>query len=451
MGDSFSPDLHTGTGSLKVPIALPPGRNGLQPDLSLVYSTGHGNGPFGLGWSLSVPGIARDTSRGVPRYRDGDDIFLLSGAERLVATKPGPGGAQLYRPRTEGMFARIQHRLSGTEDYWEVRNRSGLRSLYGTPGSGLTDPATIRHPDDRSRIFSWSLTQTTDPFGNRIDYLYERDPTAEDGPHRWDQIRLKTIRYADWGPREAPQFLVSVTFLYEARPDPFSSYRAGFEIRTTQRCSGIEIRTHAETELLTRVYRFRYQDELDDAATALPNNGASLLRRVETEGVDGDKREALPPLDFAYSGFDPSKRIYRALAGVGDSIPERSLAHPDFELADLFGRGLPDVVQIGDVSRYWRNLGGGRFDIPRPLDRLPAGIRLGDEGTQLADFDGDGQVDLLISQAGLEGYVPLTAGPSQTPRPFVTYEAAPPFAFDDPELRLLDLDGDGITDALRTG
>ena len=42
---------------------------------------------------------------------------------------------------------------------------------------------------------------------------------------------------------------------------------------------------------------------------------------------------------------------------VGDAVPERSLTHPDFELADLFGSGLPDVVQIGDARRYWKNLG----------------------------------------------------------------------------------------------
>ncbi len=31
IGEKFSPDLHTGTGNFTVPIALPPGRNGFQP------------------------------------------------------------------------------------------------------------------------------------------------------------------------------------------------------------------------------------------------------------------------------------------------------------------------------------------------------------------------------------------------------------------------------------
>jgi len=50
IGEKFSPDLHTGTGNFTVPIALPPSRNGFQPQLTLIYSTGNGNGPFGLGW-----------------------------------------------------------------------------------------------------------------------------------------------------------------------------------------------------------------------------------------------------------------------------------------------------------------------------------------------------------------------------------------------------------------
>jgi RHS repeat-associated protein len=448
LGESFSPDLHTGTGNLTVPIATPPGRNKFQPDLSLLYSTGQGNGLFGLGWSLSIPGVARETSDGVPAYSD-DDLFVLSGAERLVPTRPSTDGAMLYRPRTEGNFARISHYLSAQDDYWEVRSRNGLTSLYGHRALRGTDSATVRDPDDPLRVFSWRLTETTDPFGNRIEYLYERDSVAEDGPHRWDQLRLKTIRYANYGSRDAPQFLITVDFVYEPRPDPFSSYRAGFEIRTTQRCTRIEIRTHADADRLLRVYSLTYQDQLHPPV--VPSNGMSLLRRVEVVGVDGETREAMPPLDFGYTSFDPSWRVYRPLAAVGDAVPERSLTHPDFELADLFGRGLPDVVQIGEVNRYWRNLGEGRFDVPRALVDLPPGVRLGDQGTQLADFDGDGQIDLLVSRSGFNGYLPLTAAAPQQARPFVSYSAAPPFSFADPELRLMDLDGDGITDALRTG
>src|SRR5215470_16963623 len=134
IGEKFSPDLHTGTGNFTVPIAVPPGRNGFQPQLDLVYSTGNGNGPFGLGWSLSVPGVARKTSKGIPQYHDLEDVFILSGSEDLVRISPNETSPAVYRPRTEGLFARITHYQDTSNDYWEVRSKDGLVSTYGTPG-----------------------------------------------------------------------------------------------------------------------------------------------------------------------------------------------------------------------------------------------------------------------------------------------------------------------------
>ena len=116
MGETFAPDLHTGTGNFTVPIALLPGRNGFQPQLSLTYSTGHGNGLFGMGWSLSVPGIARKTAKGIPRYRDmaaslvERDTFILSGSEDLVfigrVNDEAGVAVDQYRPRTEDFSPR---------------------------------------------------------------------------------------------------------------------------------------------------------------------------------------------------------------------------------------------------------------------------------------------------------------------------------------------------------
>src|SRR4030095_2689477 len=91
IGEKFAPDLHTGTGNFTVPIAVPPGRHGFQPQLSLGYSTGHGNCPFGLGWELSVRGVRRRTFKGVPRYDDSRDTFVLSGAEDLVPVERNSG------------------------------------------------------------------------------------------------------------------------------------------------------------------------------------------------------------------------------------------------------------------------------------------------------------------------------------------------------------------------
>jgi hypothetical protein len=86
IGEKFSANPVTGTGSTTVPIATSPGRSGFGPQLTLSYDSGAGNGPFGLGWNLSLPSITRKTDKGLPKYQDADesDIFILSGAEDLV-------------------------------------------------------------------------------------------------------------------------------------------------------------------------------------------------------------------------------------------------------------------------------------------------------------------------------------------------------------------------------
>lgn len=450
IGETFSSDLFTGTGNFTVPIALPPGRNGFQPELSLVYSSGNGNSPFGLGWGLSVPGVSRKTSKGVPIYDDATDTFILSGAEDLVPVEHSPTATR-YRPRTEGLFARIIHHHDPANDYWEVRSKDGLVSLYGTPDAAGADPAVVADPSNRSRVFDWKLSETRDPFGNLIKYEYERD-SGTDGPHQWDHLDLERIAYVNLGDESDDRFLVEVLFHYEARPDPFSVRRAGFEVRTRRRCSRIEISTHADQPRLARTYGLVYLDQrhdLTDLEQRLPPNGVSLLSQVQVTGHDGQATESLPPLECGYSRFQPEGRDFRPL--TGRDLPAGSLGRPELELADLFGNGLPDILELNGTARYWRNLGGGRFDLPRPMRDAPAGLRLADPNVQLMDADGDGRIDLLVNGNGLSGFFPLQHTGEWDRRSFRRYRQAPSFSLADPEVKLVDLDGDGITDVIRSG
>src|SRR5712692_1019825 len=83
IGEKFAANPVTGTGSMTVPIATSPGRSGFGPQMSLTYDSGTGNGPFGLGWNLTLPAITRKTDKGLPQYRDNEesDVFILSGSE----------------------------------------------------------------------------------------------------------------------------------------------------------------------------------------------------------------------------------------------------------------------------------------------------------------------------------------------------------------------------------
>ena len=106
--------------------------------------------------------------------------------------------------------------------------------------------------------------------------------------------------------------------------------------------------THTTETLKSKTYHFDY-------LTELPLNGASLLKAVRVEGHDGMESEFMPPLDFGYSTFVPSRR---GLGNVTEPIPALSLTMPGYELADLNGNGLPDLLQLDRfAARYWLNNG----------------------------------------------------------------------------------------------
>ena len=128
IGEKFSANPATGTGTLTLPIPASPARSNFGPQLQLSYDSGSGNGPFGIGWSLSLPSVTRKTDKGLPQYLDNDesDVFIISGAEDLVPVlEETPTGwvrqtlpnrnvngedfrIQRYRPRVEGLFSRIE-------------------------------------------------------------------------------------------------------------------------------------------------------------------------------------------------------------------------------------------------------------------------------------------------------------------------------------------------------
>ena len=68
----------------------------------------------------------------------------------------------------------------------------------------------------------------------------------------------------------------------------------------------------------------------------------------------------------------------------------------------------------------------------------------------ILDANGDGMPDLLVTSKNLSGYYPLQLGGEWSRRSFQPY-LAPSFDLKDPEVHLVDLNGDGVTDAIRSG
>jgi RHS repeat-associated protein len=535
IGETFQSNLFSGAGNHTVPLALSPGRNGFGPSLSVQYSTGTGNGPFGLGWELSLPRIARKTEKGLPRYDD-RDVFVMSGSEDLVPClerilHPETGEPTWvarapvvlathtvfrYRPRTEREFARIERWVDNTtgDVHWRTTTGDNITSIYGaTPAARIADPADAR------RVYEWLLEETRDSYGNHIVYEYARDnPLLYDASsislgrsalcevnRTATQLYVRRIcygnladpllddngqpiTYADGAPvgalRAAHRYTFEVIFDYgdwdanaphpapppleqqelfgpdpaasaehhpvPVRDDRFSSFRAGFEVRTLRLCRRV-LMFHHFVELgrptLVRSTDFTYRTDADTGVSLLV---AATVRGYRRDESDVLASEAIPPVSFAYTAFRPHEQRYRPVTAVGNDMPAFALGDPNLALLDLYGDGLPGVLQTTQgVFRYWRNLGGGVLERPLPLPHMPAALALAQPGVSFGDVDGDGLADLLVHGGSMPGF--YESGPHEPWRVFKPYASFPTFSLDDPNVRLVDLTGNGTSDALVTG
>ncbi|MGW3614796.1 SpvB/TcaC N-terminal domain-containing protein [Micromonospora sp. NPDC005163] len=499
MGETFAANQATGTATLRFPLPLSPGRAGFGPQLSLSYDSGSGNGPFGLGWSLALPVIRRRTDRQVPRYDDANesDTFVVSGSDDLVPflERDAAGGwrhvpvlrdgflVHRYRPRIEGLFARIERwvRQSDGDTCWRTISRDNVTSWYGrTPQSRIVDPV------DPTRVFSWLICSSYDDKGNATRYEYEpesanrylkrvrygnripnRDAggTAIDPEIIGDWMFDVVFDYDDGHYVQAPavdgEEFASVTAArslgahWPDRADPFSSYRAGFEVRTARLCRRVLMFHHFPGELgragyLTRAMRFEY--EPDPAATyltAVVESGFAL--RATALLPDRYLVRSYPPVDLDYSRVPDAAELAR--------LPVETVGGTDLDAADspaqwvdLDGEGVSGILTEHEGAWYYRRNAGSppfaRFDPGRPVTSRPA--LAGRPGVAtLIDLTGEGRVALAALEPGTGGFHERTdAGDWSTFQPFASF---PNLDLKDPNLRMLDLDGDGIAEIVVTG
>ena len=126
LGESFSPNMATGTGSYSVPISLPPGF--VAPSISLNYTGGRGKGVLGQSWSLPTLQIYRQTDKGEPNFTE-EDRFSVMGPgmnDELVLVNEE---LRYYRLKNEGAFALFIRDVAG--DSWTIRLPSGQTAYLG--------------------------------------------------------------------------------------------------------------------------------------------------------------------------------------------------------------------------------------------------------------------------------------------------------------------------------
>lgn len=512
LGEAFSTNPATGAGSLSIPLGLTPGRGGFGPNLSASYSTSTGNGILGFGWSLSSGSIRRKTSRGLPKYNT-DDVFVLAGAEDLVPVDEADAMRGAYhvvrfRPRIEGAFARIEAwtHLGTGEMHWRTITGNNVTSLFGVDSaSRISDPA------DPRRTFEWLIAESYDDKGNLIVYSYvpeddngvDTEAPGENGRSVSAGRYLKTIQ---WGNRVSNlvdpdaarrDWLFSAIFDYgedhlrdlppdpdrpaeeqhryadaswaarkpwPARPDPYSTYRSGFEIRTRRRCHRVLMFHHfeelGETPCLVSSTEFDFADlehAEETGAAARAHQGSSrygsFLRSVTRHGFVRSTgstylRRAVPPMEFDYSRAVVSKTVERLSAGALENLP-RGVEGTNYQWLDLNGDGLPGILsRSGGIWYFKPNLGDGDFGPVKQVSPAPSLAQGGRARTSFVDFSGDGQLDVAVMDGPVRGFHERTK--TENWAPFRPFARIPNIDFNDPNLRFIDLTGDGLADILIT-
>jgi hypothetical protein len=203
IGEKFNVNAAIGLVSISIPIPISPGRNGFQPALELSYATGNGNGPFGMGWKMTSPGISHKTDKGLPRYiEDGadSDVFVVGGEDLVpIFELDGDGNVVLdslgtpiarkelregftikwYFQRIEGSFTRIEQWTSQTnpnEIHWRTITKDNVMSIYGKENTSRVYAPFSN--SQRQCIFTWLLSKTYTSDGNAAIFRYKAEDSA---------------------------------------------------------------------------------------------------------------------------------------------------------------------------------------------------------------------------------------------------------------------------------
>lgn len=501
--EKFSVNAVNGTAAFSVALPFAAAR-GVTPSLSLSYNSGSGNGLFGLGWQLSTGTIKRKTDKELPQYLDAieSDTFLFAQNEDLVpAFSKLPDGSfaqdasgnylpderssadglytiTCYRPRIEGLYARIErwYKKDAGDIKWRVITRDNVTTLLGWSAE-----ARLTDPDDPRKIYEWFPEFIYDDKGNCSHYLYRRenadgfDPALPNNRNRqqngqltYTQLYPDKLLYGNKTPYQPSDstlpdetdYLFQTVFDYgtllpgdspetirnwDFRQDAFSGYKAGFEIRTTRLCKRVllyhvfeelaQLPDKSDKKTLIRSLNFTYDTASEADFTFL----TAITAWGYIKKTDGSySYQKLPPMAFTYRKHDWNKTVRTITAEALVHAPS-GLSSPQYQFTDLYGEGLSGILTEQAQGWYYKqNLGDGRFTQAKQINPKPSVTGLGKQW-HLIDLDADGGKQIVSYEAA--GYFELND--NQEWQALRYFKTIPNIDFTDPNLRMLDMNGDG--------
>jgi hypothetical protein len=329
-------------------------------------------------WIAKNPGYQRDRKDFWVRDSNGSLVIHEDKLEGYLVRR--------YRPRIEGLFARIEHWTDTQtgKSHWRSISKDNITTLYGKD-----DNSRIFDPDHQTHIFSWLICESYDDKGNVICYEYKEENSdfgndvvvlsQAHEANRKDASRevnryLKHIYYGNRVSRLVQPVLAEGDWLFhvvfdygehsaltpqqvkpwQVRKDPFSSYRSGFEIRTYRLCQRVLTFHHIpDLDLpdgtkvkgydgLVRSTEFKYSDgqNLADSATPIYSRLMSVTQKGYKQGV---APKSLPPLEFTYSEPIIDETVREVDPQSLENLPQ-GLDGTRYQWVDLDGEGLSGIL-----------------------------------------------------------------------------------------------------------
>lgn len=383
----------TGGAIYGVPLYTPPGTNGMQPAISLSYSSQAGNGLAGLGWNIS--GLSVISRGGKNMYHNGivnavtyttDDAFFLDGV-RLNAIS-GSNGANntIYATEAES-FSQIISYTSGSAnnpDWFKIISKDGSAMEFGHSIDSRFETET------GGNIMLWRLNKIVDINGNYIEFKYavadtERDP------------RITQILYTgNTNTGLAPYN--QVNFSYTIRTDQNVSYEAGGSIQTKYLLDKITVLHQNDLGVTETVKTYKL------------NYGTDNVHSILKELVEYGGSESAPSLNstiFLYgdqaSGISSNQTVgltgpYSYFSGDFNADGKTDLlAAQSYFDANVNSRLHTDYSLISDV-----NSSGYTLLYNYQLNQNMASEVIGDKklfNFLNGDYNGDGRDDILLANS----------------------------------------------------
>jgi len=426
-----------GAASYEIPIVVPPGRRGMQPALSLVYSSRSGNGIAGMGWSLSglsslhrCPQTLEQDGAIRPVMMDAQDRLCLDG-QRLVLTGGTYGTAGATYGTEMESFVRVTQLgggLATAGTYFKVERKSGEIAWYGSDADARVIPGGLSVP------LTWMVKAVQDRVGNAMHYGYTNYGDGE--------VLVNTIWYTgtvtELGTRR-------VSFLYEDRPntgganDRSSSYLAGGASRQTKRLSSVTTFVGGEA---VRGFILNY--------SLSAGTGRSLLQSVTDCAHDGANWVCRPPTTFAWQQGAPTYRFRSLTITSEDSGLDTGKLSSLKPAGDYNGDGTAEMIwrqQNSDGSlagTYLVSIGSDRV-VRQAISMASVPTLISMESVM--DFDLDGKADLLGLDASRNWVAWFWRGPMDATTFATAFTESRQLGVANIE-QTADMDGDGRTDII---